>query len=294
MFGNLMPRANRHLCGECPCAFTTEPQRSQRGTETYDKLSHVKKLIALLSVVLLAGCFEIDQSINLQKDLSGTADFHLGVDMEPMVVVMAQFAREMEGKKGPMTEAELAKARAEFKANMKKSGDSKEPSRDEIAKGLPEGVKLLDFKSAEKDFGVSTDFKFGFDRLSKLVGVKLPGKEGGDPTQKNVVDSPFEGLELIEKGDTITIRTKPQNPTKAVEKEAQGAPDLDKDTEKMIKDAFAKMRVTYRITAPFTIVSHNATRKQGNTLIWEYNMERFEKMTDKNLDEMGVQVIYKR
>lgn len=254
----------------------------------------MKKALALLSLVLLAGCFEIDQSIDLQKDLSGTADFHLGVDMEPMVVVMAQFAKEMEGKKGPLTEAEIAKARADFKANMKKSSSGKEPSRDEISKGLPEGVKLLDFKTAEKDFGVATDFKFGFDRLNKLVGVKLPSKEGGDPTKKNVIDSPFDGLELIEKGDTITIRTKPQNPTEAVKKEAEGAPALDKETEKMIRDAFSKMRVTYRITAPFTVVSHNATRKQGNTLIWEYNLESLEKLSDKNLDALGVHVTYKR
>ena len=254
----------------------------------------MKKVLVLLSVFLLAGCFEIDQSINLNKDLSGTADFHLGVDMEPMVVVMAQFGREMEGKKGPITQEELAKARADFKKNMKKS-ESKEPSKADIAKDLPEGVKLLDFKSTEKDFGVATDFKFGFDRLNRLVNVKLPSKEGGDPTQKNVIDSPFEGLELIEKGDTVTIRTKPQNPTAAVEKEAENAPKLDKDTEKMIRDAFSKMRVTYRITAPFTIVSHNATRKEGNTLVWEYNLERFEKMSKaKNMDEMGVRVTYKR
>lgn len=254
----------------------------------------MKKTLALLSVVLLAGCFEIDHSINLQKDLSGTADFHLGVDMEPMVLVMAQFAREMEGKKGPITEAELAKARAEFKANMKKSGSDKEPSRAEMEQSMPEGVKLLDFKATEKDFGVATDFKFGFDRINRLVNVKLPSKEGGDPTQKNVIDSPFEGMELIEEGDTITIRTKPQNPTAAVEKEAENAPKLDKDTEKMIRDAFSKMRVTYRITAPFTVVSHNATRKQGNTLIWEYDLERFEKMSAKNIEQMGVRVTYKR
>ena len=255
----------------------------------------MKKVLALAAMLLCAGCFEIDQSIDLQKDLSGTADFHLGVDLEPMVVVMAQFAREMEGKKGPITEAELAKARAEFKANMKKGTSSgKEPSREEIAKGLPEGVKLLDYKMAERDLGVATDFKFGFDRLSRLVGVKLPSKEGADPTQKNVIDTPFEGLELIEKGDTITIRTKPQNPTAAVEKEAQGAPKLDAATEKMIRDAFAKMRVTYRITAPFAVVSHNATRKQGNTLIWEYDLERFEQMSEQNLEEMGVRVTYKR
>ncbi len=255
----------------------------------------MKKLLVLLSVFLLAGCFEIDQSIELKKDMSGTAEFHLGVDLEPMIVVMAQFGREMEGKKGPLTKEELEKARADFKKNMKKS-ESKEPSKAEIAKSLPEGVKLLDFKTQEKDFGVATDFKFGFDKLSRLVGVKLPSKEGGDPTQKSVIDSPFEGLELVEKGDTITIRTKPQNPTAAVEKEAENAPKLDAETEKMIKDAFKKMRVTYRITAPFTVVAHNATRKEGNTLVWEYNLERFEQMekSKKKIDDLGVQVTYKR
>lgn len=254
----------------------------------------MKKTIALLSVVLLAGCFEIDHAITLQQDLSGTADFHLGVDMEPMVVVMAQFAREMEGKTGPITEEELAKARADFKKNEKESDSGKEPTREEIEESLPEGVKLLDFKVAERDFGVATDFKFAFDRVNRLVGVKLPSKGGDDPTQKNVIDSPFEGIELIEDGDTLTLRTKPQNPTAAVEKEAEGAPKLDSATEKMIRDAFGKMRVTYRITAPFTIVSHNATRRQGDTLIWEYDLERFEKMSEQNIEEMGVRVTYKR
>ncbi|MGZ5474805.1 MAG: hypothetical protein ACXWG4_12685, partial [Thermoanaerobaculia bacterium] len=178
--------------------------------------------------------------------------------------------------------------------NAKKSDSGKEPSRKEIEESLPEGVKLLDFKVAEKDFGVATDFKFAFDRINRLVGVKLPSKGGDDPTQKNVIDSPFEGIELIEDGDTLTLRTKPQNPTAAVEKEAEGAPKLDAATEKMIRDAFGKMRVTYRITAPFTIVSHNATRRQGNTLIWEYDLERFEKMSEKNIEEMGVRVTYKR
>jgi hypothetical protein len=254
----------------------------------------MKKALALCAVVFLAGCFEIDQSIQLQKDLSGTADFHLGVDFEPMVVVMAQFAHDMEGKKGAVTKADIDKARADFKKNAKKS-ESKEPSRADIQKGLPEGVKLLDFKTIERDFGVATDFKFGFDKLKQLVGVKLPSKEGGDPTSKNVVDSPFENMELVEKGDTITIRTKPVNPADAVKEEAKDAPKLDAATEKLIKDAFGKMRVTYRITAPFTVVSHNATRREGNTLVWEYNMARFEELAKKKGgDDVGVRVTYKK
>src|SRR3990170_8716264 len=98
----------------------------------------MRKTIAVLSMLLLAGCFEIDQSINLHKDLSGTADFHLGVDLEPMVVVMAQFAKEMEGKTGPVTAEELARAKADFKKSESKKSDKDELSRADIEKGLPE------------------------------------------------------------------------------------------------------------------------------------------------------------
>lgn len=253
-----------------------------------------KTASALLSLLLLTGCFEIEQSINLQKNLSGTADFHLGVDLEPMVVVMAQFAKEMEGKKGPLTAAELNKAKDEFSKSKSKTGPGEPPSRAEVEKGLPEGVDLLDMKYTEKEFGVVSDFKFAFDRLNHLVGVKFPSKEGGDPTQKNIIDSPFEGLELTEKGDTLTIRSKAQNPVESVKEQAAEGPKMDAATEQLVRDAFGKMRVVYRITAPFAVVSHNATRKEGNTLVWEYDLKRFEELKGKSLDDLQLRVTYRR
>lgn len=257
-------------------------------------MKHAIAVVAVLSVVLLTGCFEIEQSIDLKKDLSGTADFHLGVDLEPMVMVMAQFAKEMDGKSGPLTAAELAKAKADFKKNAS-TKKSEPPSREEIAKSLPEGVSLLDYAMTEKEFGLASDFKFGFERLSNLVNVKLPSKKGGDPSQKNVIDSPFEGLELSETGNTLTLRSKPQNPAEAVKKESENAPKLDAATEKLIRDAFGKMRVVYRITAPFAVVSHNATRREGNTLIWEYDLATFEKMTKSGkVDDTQLRVTYRR
>lgn len=261
-----------------------------------------KQSVALAILLLLTGCFQIDNAIVLKNDLSGTADFHLGIDMEPMVLIMAQMGREMEGKKGPIPPEELAKAKADFKASAKKNAKKEtgeKPKKEDVAKGLPPGVKLISFDAKEADFGVDTYMKFGFDKLSQLVGVKLPSSkdESADPTKKSVIDTPFEGLELVEKGDTITIRTKPQNPTEKVQEEAKegGGPKMDADTEKMMKDAFAKMRVTYRITAPFKIVSHNATRQEGQTLIWEYNMAKFEEMSKKkNMDDLAVRVTYRR
>jgi len=261
-----------------------------------------KQSVALAILLLLTGCFQIDNAITLKNDLSGTADFHLGIDMEPMVLIMAQVGREMEGKKGPIPPEELAKAKADFKASAKKNATKKEkpsekPKKEDVEKGLPPGVKLISFDAKEQDFGVDTYFKFGFDKLSDLVGVKLPSSKSEDPTKKSVIDTPFEGLEVVEKGNTITIRTRPQNPSEKVKEETKegGGPKMDADTEKMMKDAFSKMRVTYRITAPFKIVSHNATRQEGQTLIWEYNMEKFEEMSKKkNLDDLAVRVTYRR
>src|SRR3954468_6617501 len=258
-------------------------------------------LVASLFAVFATGCFEVEQSIELKRDLSGTANFKLGVDMEPMVIIMAKIQKEMGGDKSPLTKAEIAAAKADFKKNEKKSSTTeKEDPRKQAEGGLPPGVKLLDVAVQEKEFGVTTNMKFAFDKLSSLVGIKLNTKKEGeaaaDPTKKSVLDSPFQGLEIAETATTITIHTKPQNPADKVKAEAgeQGA-KLDPEAEKMMNDAFKNMRIAWKITAPFEVVSSNATRKEGNTLIWEYDWDKLQKLAaSKTVDDLGINVTYKK
>jgi hypothetical protein len=259
-------------------------------------------LMAGLIALFGSGCFEVEQSIELKRDLSGVANFKLGIDMEPMITIMAKIQKEMSGDKSPLTKAEIAAAKADFKKNEKKSTSEKVDPRKEAEGGLPPGVKLLDVAVEEKEFGVTTNMKFAFDKLSSLVGIKLGGKkkegEGpGDPTKKSVIDTPFQGLEMVETAKTVTIRTKPQNPAEKVKSEAsEQGPKMDPETEKLMNDAFKKLRVAWKITAPFEVVSSNATRKEGNTLIWEYDFEKFQKLakSPKGLDDAGVVVTYKK
>jgi hypothetical protein len=258
-------------------------------------------LVASFFALFATGCFEIEQSIELKKDLSGTANFKLGVDMEPMVTIMAKMQKEMSGDKSPLTKADIAAAKAEFKKNEKKSKTESENPRKQAEGGLPPGVKLLDVSVAEKEFGVTTNMKFAFDKLSSLVGVKLnakkEGEAAGDPTKKSVLDSPFKGLEIAETPNTITIHTKPQNPAEKVKAEAsEQGPKLDPETEKMMNDAFKNMRIAWKITAPFEVLSSNATRKEGKTLIWEYDWDKLQKLaaSPKALDDLGVSVTYKK
>jgi len=258
-------------------------------------------VIAALFALFSTGCFEVEQSIELKRDMSGTANFKLGVDMEPMVIIMAKVQKEMGGDKSPLTKAEIDAAKADFKKNEKRSSNVTEDPRKQAEGGLPPGVKLLDVSVVEKEFGATTNMKFAFDKLSSLVGVKLGTKKEGegpaDPTKKSVIDSPFQGLEMSETANTITIHTKPQNPADKVKAEAgEQGPKLDPDTEKMMNDAFKNMRVAWKITAPFEVVSSNATRKEGNTLIWEYDFQKLQKLaqSQKALDDMAVRVTYKK
>lgn len=257
-------------------------------------------LIAALLALFSTGCFEIEQSIELKRDLSGTANFKLGVDMAPMVVIMAKVQKEMSGDKSPLTPAEIEAAKADFKKSEKRSTEKEDP-RKEAEGGLPPGVKLLDATVVEKEFGVTTNLKFAFDKLSSLVGVKLgtkkPGDAPADPTKKTVLDTPFKGLEISETATTISIHTAPQNPADKVKAQtSEQAPKLDPDTEKLMNDAFKNLRVAWKITAPFEVVSSNATRKEGNTLIWEYDFEKLQKIgsSPKALDDLAVRVTYKK
>src|SRR5881296_3744622 len=114
-------------------------------------------LVAALFALFATGCFEIEQSIELKRDLSGTANFKLGVDMEPMVTIMAKVQKEMSGDKSPLTAADIAAAKADFKKNQKRSTSKTEDPRKDVEGGLPPGVKLLDVSVAEKEFGVTTN-----------------------------------------------------------------------------------------------------------------------------------------
>src|SRR5437763_6525036 len=119
-------------------------------------------LVAAIFAAFATGCFDIEESIELKKDMSGTANLQRGVDMEPMITIMAMMQKQMEGKKGPLTKAELEAAKADFKKSAKKTSSKAEaadPKKD-MEKDLPPGVKLLDTSVTEKVFGMVTNMKF--------------------------------------------------------------------------------------------------------------------------------------
>jgi hypothetical protein len=248
-------------------------------------------LLLLASAPFVTGCFDIEQTLTLERNLSGKAGFSMKVDMEPMVPFMAQMKRSMEGKEGPPTAAELAAGRKEMLASSKTTttGDF-DKEKKEFEKSLPRGVTLLDASVKDDGLRMAVSMTFGFDQVSKLSAIKMQKKDGNAAGPATPADSPFDGLLVKDEGATILVTSKPQNPMAEAKEQA---PSGDPAMEKQIMDLFKGLRVAFKITAPFAIVEHNAHRKEGNTLIWEFNLESFSKLTPEQLSQ-GIRVRYKK
>jgi len=261
----------------------------------------VKRLAAVLiglSGLLVSGCFDIEQTLTLERNMSGKAGFTMKVDMEPMIYFMTQMKRDMEGKKGEPTKAELDAARKDFLSqNKPKPGNDFEKDKKEMEGKLPKGVSLLDAKFLDEGLKVTVSLLFGFDNAAKLATIKFPKKSDTEktptsgPPSESPVDSPFDGLTLVDEGRTILITSKVTNPM--AEETAKTPVPPDADTMKQVEKMFGNLRVAFKITAPFEIVEQNATRKQGNTLIWEYGVKSLQTMKPEQLKQ-GVRVRYKK
>jgi hypothetical protein len=264
----------------------------------------MKKIAAAvlgLCGLALAGCFDIEQTLTLEKNLSGKAGFAMKVDMEPMVGFMLRMQREMEGKTGEPTKAELDKARQDFIASKKtEAAPDFEKDKKELQQKLPKGVTLLDSSFNNDGLKIAANFLFGFDNVSKLSEIQFPKKQeegaeqqgpGGGPG--NPVESPFNGLKVVDEGSTILVTSPTENPVADQQKQTDEMMNLDADTKKQMEEMFKGLRVAFKITAPFQVVEHNAHRKEGNTLIWEYDIKTLEKMKPEELAQ-GVRVRYKK
>jgi hypothetical protein len=241
-----------------------------------------------------AGCFDIEQTLTLDKNLAGKAGFSMKVDMEPMVGFMVRMQREMQGKTGEPTAAEIDAAKQEMlKDGKPETATDFEKDKKEFADKLPKGVTLLDANFKDEGLKFGMNFAFGFDNVNKLAQINFPKKDAAGPGPGgNPIDSPFDNLVVKDEGQTILVTSSPQNPMADSPMAGGGGPP-DPDALKMIGDMMKGFRVAFKITSPMTAVEQNAHRKEGDTLVWEYNFDTIQKMTPEQAKEI-IKVRYKK
>lgn len=229
---------------------------------------------AIIVALALAGCFDVSQTVTLNRDLSGKAAVDMTVDMEGMVRVMAEMKKQMTGGAGPLTDEELEAAKKEFleEQEAKAEGEDPEAQKAKIEEKLPEGVELVEFDIKKDGLKLVFHAVFSFDHISKLSQIQTEEGEGKTiPTgPKNPVAKPFGNLKYVDEGETFLLTNEPPNPADREEPPA-GGPGDNPEMKKQIEAAMAGTKVSFRIDSPFEVVEHNATRVEGTVLIWEYD-----------------------
>jgi len=217
-----------------------------------------------------AGCMQFEYGVTLEEDLSGTADVDIAIDLDRVAYMAAFVQNAFTGEGGEPSEEQIKEARAEILADMDEDEDFSEASlRAEIEPDLPEGVTLVYAKADRQDLRTTMKIRFDFDHVDKLKEIHLDADDEGEDGGPPVDSEPFEDLEIIEEGGYIIVRSQPINPMEELDE----MEDMPWVSDEMVEKLLEGFGVTFSITSPFKVEEHNATRKEGNKLVWEFNLE---------------------
>src|SRR5262245_35295103 len=75
-------------------------------------------ILLVLCTLVTSGCLSIEQTMTFERNLSGTADIRMQIDLEPIVGFMAMTKASMGDKPTKPTEADMAAVRKELMASM--------------------------------------------------------------------------------------------------------------------------------------------------------------------------------
>jgi len=217
-----------------------------------------------------AGCMQFEYGVTLEEDLSGTADVDIAIDLDRVAYMAAFVQNAFTGEGGEPSEEQIKEARAEILADMDEDEDFSEASlRAEIEPDLPEGVTLVYAKADRQDLRTTMKIRFDFDHVDKLKEIHLDADDEGEDGGPPMDSEPFEDLEIIEEGGYIIVRSQPINPMEELDE----MEDMPWVSDEMVEKLLEGFGVTFSITSPFKVEEHNATRKEGNKLVWEFNLE---------------------
>jgi hypothetical protein len=236
----------------------------------------VPTLAAAAAALLLGGCFDVEQSLSLRRDLSGTAGFRMTIDLEPMIAFVAGMQHSLAGKPGDPTPEEIDAARRDFLARKGAEDPGKKQQefasqKEQLEKGLPAGIELLSATIDEQGTKLSTQLQFAFDDVAKLTRIRLPEKDGQAQPSANPYSDPFSSLKVADEGPTLLVTLGSVDAAARMQEQA-GKPEKDDASPEMTKaleTALKSMRFAFRLDTPFEVVETNATRRDGSTLYWE-------------------------
>ena len=248
-------------------------------------------ILASLALLLMAGCFDYEQTMVIKKDGSGTAKVRYTVEKAYLEQIkqMSEAMAEQSGGKQPATDP----AETMF-------------SKSEIEKALQErdsGIKMLTYEKSETENARIWAMEFSFADVNKLDILAdalsadneefAPSNEAGaiyarQPNGTWLYSQPFmeddddgqEGEESdYEESDDYTDEDTDDeyDESEIGDIDMKGAGEAMENWAEEMKDLAASMashKIRIAIDFPGEIIESNATSTEGKTAVWEFTLEQ--------------------
>lgn len=244
----------------------------------------VKTILRCLALALAAGssagCLDYEQSLTLNPDLSGTLSCSASLDYGPMLRAQLRREHAAAGKGGEPAAAEIEAAKQRLQKEFLDFPQADFPTlKREMEKVLPPGVQLLSGSIEKQDSKMRTQMEFRFDKfstLAKYFADQDPQPAG--PLPGNPMNSFFH---VQDEGPTVLVTGVPLSLLPQY-LEGSSNPAEQREMQEVLKG----LRVAFKLLSPMEVVESNATRRDGHTLYWEYDLAALEKLP-KELVETG-------
>ena len=234
-------------------------------------------LLPLLVTMLCVGCVQIEETVTLQKDGSGSVHMEVTFPQAAM--------RWLPGK----------------------------PNVDWLRPNLPDGVRLTSFANTQRQTTITDtngkkhkldaemyEFDFSFDKIEALNDIRfrpdtrneMAAAAGGTPGKAEAAGmssrentgpdtGPFQNLKLTEDGDLLHFRRVVQASRDPDEIAASMMNAPGSATRPEVVD-LADSALKISVTCPGTVVEHNAQGAEGRTLTWEFKLKELQERQDRD------------
>ena len=256
-------------------------------------------VLLCLPLLVAAGCLDMETGVAFNKDLTGKATFKMAMDLGPFLTQMMQTMGARGGEPPPVEMMPM------LKAEMAKQLSGGMVDVDQMKAKLPAGVTLVDSSQKIDELKVMMAFTFGFTDFTKLALIEVPmiSRAQAIPGAASDPLKPFDFV-ITNDGSTISITTKAAE--KATEKPADAekakadALALAKEAKSQIDQLGigemlkgASVHMVMRFDIPHTIIEQNATRKEGQSYIWEVKLDSFDSL-DKMPEPPVIKLKFKK
>jgi len=219
-------------------------------------------LLVLAVVAAFSGCIKVDQTLTISENGSGM--LNLSYSMKEQTIQQMESMSQMQG----------AQSGSESKADEKPFDFDPESVKKELEKFKDQGITVKSVTTESANGWKTMNVKLAFDDLASLAKTDF-FKENKLTLKKNA-----EGNYVF----------------KQASKSAGAGAEMDdkKMDDAMIKQMapmFAGMKISHSIQVPGKILSSNATKTEGNTASWVFDVDKDPSVLAK-IKDMNMEIVF--